>query len=47
MVVVSAVVSQQEGSWFESQKGVDGVCMFSSCMRGFSLGTPASSCMLD
>jgi len=39
-VVVSTVALQQEGSWFESQAFPLGVY---ACMRGFSLGTPASS----
>ncbi|MEQ2317033.1 hypothetical protein AMECASPLE_038668, partial [Ameca splendens] len=35
---------QQGDPGFDSRPGVflHGVCMFSSCMRGFSLGTPAS-----
>ena len=41
--MVSAVASQQEGSRFESWLGCGtflcGVCMFSPCRRGFSLGT--------
>ncbi|KAI3366798.1 hypothetical protein L3Q82_009459, partial [Scortum barcoo] len=45
-VVVSTVASQQEGSGFNPwlrQALLCGVCMFSLCLRGFSLGTPASS----
>ncbi|MEQ2237489.1 hypothetical protein ILYODFUR_023580, partial [Ilyodon furcidens] len=43
--VGSTVALQQEGPGFASRLGVflHGVCMFSPCMRGFSLGTPASS----
>ncbi|KAI3351481.1 hypothetical protein L3Q82_020329 [Scortum barcoo] len=45
-VVVSTVASQQEGSGFNPwlrQALLCGVCMFSLCLCGFSLGTPASS----
>ncbi|MEQ2244062.1 hypothetical protein ILYODFUR_013305 [Ilyodon furcidens] len=43
--VDSTVDLQKEGPGFKSRPGVflHGVCMFSLCMRGFSLGTPASS----
>ncbi|MEQ2222423.1 hypothetical protein ILYODFUR_026175 [Ilyodon furcidens] len=43
--VGSTVALQQKGPGFDSQPGVflQGVCMFSLCMRGFSPGTPASS----
>lgn len=42
--VGSTVALQPEGSAFESQPGVflQGLCLFSLFMRGFSLGTPAS-----
>ncbi|KAI3356594.1 hypothetical protein L3Q82_017794 [Scortum barcoo] len=45
-VVVSTVASQQEGSGFNpwlTRALLCGVCMFSLCLCGFSLGTPASS----
>ncbi len=45
--VVSTVVSQQEGPWFEPRQGQEGflcgVCMFSLCLRGFTPGALVSS----
>ncbi len=47
--VASTVTSQQEGSGFcvrthrPTGALLCGICMFSSCLRGFSPGTPASS----
>ena len=45
--MVSTVASQQECFGFEPDSFLCGVCMYSPCMRGFSLGALASSHLLN